>query len=614
MILEAPERLEHRRRCPASAIGFLVAAMAVVIAGAGFGGEHAGASPRIATGNIASYALQVGEEFSWMLPLENQVNYQVYDAMVEDAMWLPLYAAGRGSATGIDYGRSIGDKPVYTNNDTTVTVTMKQDFTWSDGTKVTSADVKFFFQLFSAGKHTLGEYIPGELPDDIRSVAYPGPYQFVLHLDHPYNPTWFTDNQLTWIIPLPAQAWDKTCTLCPSGRAATSPAGAKQVFTFLFKESKSLQTYATNPLWKTVDGPWLISSYDPATHDAEFVRNAAYSGPTKPRLSGYKLLSFTTPIAELDALHSGDVTFGYLPQSDLAQVSYFTAHGYRIKKWPFFYNMAIELGYTSRTYGPLVKQLYIRQALQHLVNEALYITRTLHGYGLPDYGPVADYPGSPYVARAIREDPYPFDPTTAAKLLAEHGWARGAAGIDVCRRPGTAPSDCGRGIQKGKKLSLVFMYETGTTAFFAQVSAFATAAKSAGVGITLDGQTLTTMYATAGVCPSSPPCKWGLAGYAGYLWPYSGNTILPTGKNEFGKGNFWAGGYTTAKAHALIDAADDHPGLKALYADEQYLSKQVASLWWPLEDEVVVVKDGLEGWQHLSPYGTIVPSHWYFSG
>lgn len=610
MILEALERRGRRWRGAAAGIGALVA----VMAGVGSGGGHAGASPRTVTSNTASYALQVGEHFSWMLPLENQVNYQVYDGMVEDGMWLPLYAAGRGSATGIDYSRSIGLKPVYSNGDKTVTVTMKQGFTWSDGTKVTSADVKFFFQLVAAGKLTLGEYIPGELPDDIRSISYPSPYQFVLHLDHAYSPTWFTDNQLTWIIPLPAQAWDKTCATCQIGAAATSPTGAKQVFTFLFKESKSLPTYATNPLWKTVDGPWVISSYDPATHEAAFVRNPAYSGPSKPRLAGYKILSFTTPTAEVDALRSGAVTFGYLPQSDLGQAPYFRGHGFQVKNWSFFYNMAIELGYTSKTFGPLVKQLYIRQALQHLVNEPLYIKRTMHGYGLPDYGPVADYPKSPYVAPAIRKDPYPYDPAAAAKLLAEHGWAKGSSGIEVCRRPGTAGNDCGNGIARGKKLSLVFMYETGTTTFFAQVSAFQTAARATGIGITLDGQALTTMYTIAGVCPSSPPCKWGLAGYAGYLWPYSENTILPTGKNEFGKGNFWAGGYTDGKAQALIDAADHRAGLNALYADEEYLSKQVASLWWPLEGEVVVVKDTLKGWEHLSPYGTIVPASWHFSG
>lgn len=584
-----------------------------VAGGAGLGGTCAGAAHRAGTGGTASYAFSVGSHFSWMLPLENQTAYAGPNLTVEDGMWLPLYSTSSGSGTGIDYGRSIGDPPSYSNHDTTVTITMKHTIRWSTGAAVTARDVKFFFELDSAGKHTLGDYIPGEMPDDITSIDYPNPYQVVLHLDRSYSPTWFTDNQLTWITPLPAQAWNKTCSACPVGSAATTPAGADSVFKFLMQQSESLRTYTTNPLWKTVDGPWVISSYNQVNFAASFAANESYTGPTKPKLAGYKLYSYTTPTAEINALRAGSVTFGYLPLSDLSQAPFFKSHGYTVKAWKLFYSEGIEFGYTSKTWGPLVKQLYLRQALQHLVNEHLYIKRTLGGYGIPDFGPVADYPNSPYVAPAIRTDPYPYDPAAAAALLGKHGWVRGAGGIDVCARPGAAPTDCGPGVGKGTKLDLRFMYSTGTTSFFAQVSAFATVAKSVGVGITLAGLSTTSMYTAAGVCPSAPPCKWGLAGYAGYLWPYTDNTILPTGKNEFGKGNFWAGGYTTPTAQSLIDAADHQAGRKALYADEEYLSKQVASLWWPLEDEIVVVKNSLGGWKHLSPYGTIDPSNWYFS-
>lgn len=573
---------------------------------------RAAATSKASTGGVASYALGTGEDFSWILPLENQANYEVWDGDVENGSWLPLYFAGKGSKTGIDYTLSIGKKPVYSDGDTTVTITLNTDFTWSDGQKVTATDVKFFFELDEAGKATLGDYLPGELPDDVTSVSYPGPYTVVLHLDHAYNPTWFTGNQLGWIYPLPAQSWDKTCATCPVGTAAATPSGASQVFKFLFAQSEALGTYATNPLWKTVDGPWVISSYDQTTYDASFVANTHYTGPTKPRLAGYKLYSFNTGTAELDALRSGTITFGWLPLSDFSEASYFTSHGFTVKPWKFFYNEVVELGYTSKTWGPIMKQLYVRQALQHLITEQLYISRTLHGYGLADYGVVADYPRSSYVSPTLRKDPYPYDPAAAKSLLAAHGWKAGPGGVDVCEHAGSGPHDCGAGIPKGKTLSFPFMYATGTTAFLAQVSAFQTAAKKVGVDITLDGQTEDTMFSIAGVCPSAPPCTWGLAGYSGYMWPYGQYHLLPTGDNQFGKGNFWAGGYTTAKAQRLIAAAEYKPGLKVLYADEDYLQKQEASLWWPVEDLVVVAKDKLKGWQQLSPYGTVVPQLWYF--
>ncbi len=618
-VLPATRGLRRGRAVVAGAALLLVGAVSVAAGAATAGASATGASATGAAsgsaGGVASYALPVGEDFSWILPLENQANYEDWDSNIEGGMWRPLYFAGNGSATGVNPSESIAEPPVYSNGDRTVTVTLKRSFVWSDGTPVTSADVKFYFELVDVGKTQLGNYIPGELPDDVASVSYPNAYSFVLHLDHAYNPVWFTGNQLTWIYPLPAQAWDLTCATCKVGDAAASPAGAKQVFDFLFKQSEDLSTYGSNPLWKIVDGPWTISSFDPTTYAASFTRNNRYSGPGKPKLAGYRVYSFASDTAELDAVRSGDISFGFLPFSDVSQAGYFTHNGFTTKAWPVFYNEVVELGYTSKTWGALAAQLYIRQALQHLIDEQLYIARTLHGYGLQDYGPIADYPGSSYVSPQLREDPYPYSPQAAVKVLRAHGWSRGSGGIDVCSRPGTGPNDCGAGIARGKQLGFSFMYSTGTPSFLTQVEAFQTAARSIGIAITLNGQTESTMFSIGGVCPSSPPCNWGLLAYSGFMWDYGQYQLVPVGGNEFGKGNFWAGGYYTPQAERLIVAAHEKPGLPPLYAVEDYLSTDLASLWWPLADyEIALVSNKLHGWQQLNPYANFHPSAWSLSG
>jgi len=564
------------------------------------------------SGGTASYALPIGEDFTWMFPIENQANYEDWDSNVEGGMWRPLYFAGNGSKTGIDYALSIGQRPVYSHGDTAVTVDLNKGYTWSDGTPVTTKDIQFFFQLLEAGKSKDGAYIPGELPDNVTSITYNGPYQFTLHLNHAYNPAWFTGNQLTWIYPLPAQAWDTTCATCAVGNDAATPAGAKAVFDYLYGQSEKLSTYATNPLWKVVDGPWVISAYNPTTYTSTFVANRHYTGPGKPHLAGYTIYSFPSDTAEVDALRSGQVTFGFLPFSDLGEASYFQHNGFTIAPWKVFYNETVELGYTSKTWGPLVKQLYIREALQHVVDEQLYLTRTLHGYGLPDYGVAPDYPGSPYVSPLLRHDPFPYSIADAKALLTRHGWAPGAGGIDVCERPGTAANECGAGIAKGRQLSFTFMYSTGTPSFLAQVEAFSSAAASAGIQVTLDGQTETTMFSIGGVCPSSPPCNWGLLAYSGFMWDFGQYELLPVGGNQFGIGNYWAGGYASQTAQRLIDQAHEKAGLQYLYADENYLTTDLASLWWPVADyEIVVAKNSLQGWQALSPYANYHPSAWY---
>ena len=581
-----------------------------------------------AAGGNASYSLLPGDNFTWIIPIESQQAYEPYQTNVEDEMYLPLLWFGTGSKTGINYKLSIAEPPVWSNGDKTVTIHMKHTFKWSTGSPVTAKDVEFCYELYQVGKSQIGNYLPGLFPDNVASVSYPGTYTVVIHLKKSFNPTWYTGNQLGWIYPLPVQAWDKTSASAKGSLANSSTAAkAKAVFTFVYTQAKDRHTYGTNPMWKAVDGPFVISSYDAVTHSATFARNTHYTGPTKAHLASYSIYSYTTATAELNALRSGKITFGYVPYSDLSQISYFKSHGYSIKAWPIFYNEVVELGYTSKTWGALAKQLYIRQALQHLITQKLYITRTLGGYGLQDYGPVANYPHSSYVSPAIRTDPYPYDPKTAAKLLTKHGWAKGAGGVVFCERPGSGARDCGKGIAKGRKLTFFTYYATGTTALFTQASAFKTVAKTAGIDIKLDGQTVTSIYSLAGLCVTpqqkvpktlaTGSCKWGISLDALWFWNYGQYQLVPAGTGQWGKGNFYGGGYYSAKAQKLIDAVETAPaksGFAPLYKDEAYLSKQVPSLWWPLQDwQIVAAKKNLSGWQHLNPYANYMPQTWYYT-
>lgn len=567
------------------------------------------------SGGTASYALAAGDDFSWMLPLENQANYEPWELNVEGDMWRPLYFAGGPGTTGIYNKFSLAYPPVYSNHNQTVTIKMKPSYKWSDGKSVTTADVRFFFELEVAGAK-LGKYapyVPGTMPDDVKSVTYQGPYQFTINFVRAYNPYWFTGNQLTWIYPLPQHAWDKTCASCPVGDKASTLSGAKAVYNYLYAQSSKLATYATNPLWKVVDGPWVISSYDPTTFHSVFTANGAYTGPDKPHLHQYQIYSFSSDTAELDALRSGLITYGYLPIDDAPSASRYEAMGFVLKPWNnAYYNEDIELGYTNPTYGPLVRQLYIRQALQHLVNEQLFINTSLHGFGVPDYGIAPVAPRSIYTSPALRTDPYPYSISAAESLLRAHGWVKNSSGVDVCQRAGTASNECGAGIAKGRALNLMFMYSTESPSFLAQVEAFDTAAKQAGVAVTLNGQTTTTMFSIAGVCPPGP-CKWGMAGYSGFMWDFGQYVVYPNGDQQFGKGNYWAGGYYSPAAQRLITAAEVTPGLNNLYQAEDYISKDVASLWWPLPDQyILLVKNKLQGWSPLDPYVDQLPSLWYY--
>ncbi len=611
-------RRAGRRRARRARIATLPAALlcvlSLVLAACGGAAPTAPSSgAKAITGGTASYAMPNGDDFSWMFPLENQANFEPYDMWVENEMWRPLYYPGGPGRTGIDYGISLAGTPVYNSSGTAVTVTMRRGYRWSDGTPVTVSDVRFFFQLEAAGVK-LGKYapyVPGEMPNDISSVTYSGSYTFTIHMKRPYNPVWFTGNQLTWIYALPAQAWDRTCATCKAGNAAATPSGAEAVYNFLYGQSSKLSTYATNPIWKVVDGPWVIKSYNPTTYHTVLSANPAYSGPGKPHLRSLGIYSFSSNTAELDALRSGIITYGWLPLSAFASRRTYESMGYTFKPWYAFYNDATEFGYTSKQWGPLVRQLYIRQALQHLVDQPLYMKTALHGFAVPDYGLAPDV-SSPYTAPALRHDPYPYSVSAARALLAAHGWVKGPSGVDVCQRPGTAVNECGAGIAGGRALSILYVYETGSPSWLAIVEAFTTAAKSAGFGITLDGQTTSTMYSDIATCPPGP-CNYGMAGWYPFFWDYGQNAVVPSGGQQLGKGNYWGGGYDSTTANNLIFDSHTRLGFAPLYADEKYISQQVALLWFPLPAQaLLLVKNNLAGWNPLNPYVLPMPSRWYY--
>ena len=160
-------------------------------------------------GGTATFALAIGQDFSWIFPIENEANYEPWDLNVEESLYRPLYFAGDGTSPTIDYPQSLAYPPVGSDNNQTVTIHLRH-YLWSDGQPVTSRDVEFYLNLIRAGKSQFAWYVPGELPDNIRSASYPSPTEVVLHLNRSYSQQWFDDNQLTWIFPLPQQEWDRT--------------------------------------------------------------------------------------------------------------------------------------------------------------------------------------------------------------------------------------------------------------------------------------------------------------------------------------------------------------------------------------------------------------------
>ena len=184
-------------------------------------------------------------------------------------------------------------------------------------------------------------------------------------------------------------------------------------------------------------------------------------------------MPFTTDTAEYDVLRSPNagtkIDVGYLPQQDAPAKPAGADGGH--EPVPKGYTLVPldrlghqllrgELPVHRAGQRPIIKQLYFRQALEYLMNQAAVISGPLRGYGALTVGPVGDTPVTAFLSpKGKAGDPFPYNPAKARSLLASHGWKVVPDGVSTC----ADPAKCGPGIKKGTGLSFNLPYATGTS-------------------------------------------------------------------------------------------------------------------------------------------------------
>ena len=247
-------------------------------------------------GGTATVALTPGEQFNYIFPLlddEDAIGANIeYSAYL---MWRPLYWFGGPDSVGLNEKYSLADPATVTSagGKTTATIQLKP-YRWSDGQPVTSRDVQFWFNLLKADKANWWGYVSGEIPRQRLRVQDPQPEPSSRSPSPArYSSAWLY-NELGQLIPLPQHAWDKESASGPVGNYDLTAAGAQAVYSFLAAQNKDLSTYATNPLWQVIDGPFRLTSYAASTGDATYVRNSHYSGPATGSIHALRVLSYTS--------------------------------------------------------------------------------------------------------------------------------------------------------------------------------------------------------------------------------------------------------------------------------------------------------------------------------
>lgn len=583
------------------------AALAAVATACGAAAVHPAS---IRQGGTATFAEQGDAIPSYIFPLYSSANW-VYasTAQFQPLMYRPLYWFGQSGRPVVDYGLSLANPPKFSSGDSVVTITLKH-YLWSDGQPVTTRDVAFWINLLRAEKRNYGPYVPGGFPDNVVAVTYSSPSTFTLHLNGSYNPTWYLDNQLSLITPIPQHSWDRTSAAGSPGNYDQTAAGARAVYTFLNRQAATPSSFATNPLWRVVDGPWHLTQYT-VQGLAAFTPNRRYSGPNPPHLARFIEEPYSSSASEFNALRSGALDYGYLPRADTNQLPYLEHHGYRFEPWVSWLTNLLEINFTNPTVGPIFHQLYIRQAMQSLINQPQYIRSIFKGYAYPTYGPVPLEPANPYVSPAERHNPYPFDPAAAARTLEAHGWHVNPGGVSDC----IDPSRCGPGIHRGEGLLFNLLYVGGqqSATTIPMMEAIQSSFDRLGIKLSLSDQPVGDYFGTVFPCSAGHACKWALGYdvdgiiYSPFYYP-SGEVGYATGAG----GNL--GGYSNPVNDANIRASHRSAAPSSLFQYQNYLARQLPVLWLPSpEYQLSLVRDALHGTTPQNPGLQLTPENWYYS-
>jgi peptide/nickel transport system substrate-binding protein len=606
------------------------AGIAAFVAACGPGSANGGAAAGSGGTTTATYAMQPGATATYIFPFISAANAPQDTVFnVDDFQYMlyrPLYWFGTGIQPTMNTQLSLASPPVYQGNQ--VTITLKPTYKWSDGEPVDAEDVVFFMNMMIAENQLKNPFIantPTGIPNDISNVRAASQYVVTMDITSPqFSETWFTDNELSQITPMPA-AWDIT------GPGKTSDcvsviSDCNAVYNYLASQATNVTTYGTSPIWSVVDGPWKVQSLD-TQGNLKLLYNDKYSGPVAAHhITEFVEVPFTDESAEYNVLQdpvgTQPIDVGYLPTVDApvppagsnVGANPGTLSGYKLSvlyPWGldyFPYNFNNNTGQ-----GAIFDQLYFRTAFQDLVDQEGVISGPMHGYGKPDVGPVSTYPVTSFLSPKLAHgDPWTLNIPAAKAALLAHGWKQLGPGQPLtCVNAGSLPTQCGSGVPSGIQLKFTLMYATGIDYMESAARELASNALLADIQLTLDPESFSSVLNTAFASP--PNTAWQLAEWGGFTFSPD---YLPTGDTLFQGGSpNNAGGYNNptnnADIVATLQARTPSEFTRAMYAWENYLSGQLPVVYTPNAPTLIETIKNL----NIGPQNsalTITPEMWFY--
>jgi peptide/nickel transport system substrate-binding protein len=460
----------------------------------------------------------------------------------------------------IDWPRSLARAISSPDGGRTYDVTLRP-WHWSDGVPVTSGDVAYTLNLIRQLGETWPGFGGGGMPGIIQSLTVLDSSHFTVVLTHRANTEWFIYNGLSQLVPLPAHAWRR------------------------YSINQLQQLQSSPGFFKIVDGPLKISSLV-VGQDAVFIPNPKYDGP-KMHFTRLVFRFLENDGVGLQDVESGDLDMANLPFSLWGAAAHLPGI-YKVVMAPQENWYFISINFNNPAVA-FFRDVRVRQAMADAINQRQLSMLVYHGQGIEVYGPVPPVPPD-FLSPAMKAGHYPvgYDVAKARALLMAAGFRPGPDGIMM---------------KHGQRLAFDFLIQSGDTASELATNLLAAEFKQVGIEIKVHEMEFNQLVARI----DGPSAGWESAYIYMNLSPY------PSGEGLFRTGAFQNNGqYSDRAMDALIDASVNQPGLRGLYAYEDYASAQQPVVFVGGQKITVLVRDRIHGVKEfLDPVGQYAPEQLY---
>lgn len=286
----------------------------------------------------------------------------------------------------------------------TITINLRDDIVWSDGTPITSADFIFTYDMTMNPANTVNTTYPYNL---ITDISAPDDRTVVTTFAEPFVP--WVANLWTYVLP-------------------------KHVLEPVFEAEGSLDTAAWNLAPIPSAGPYVFAEWESGSY-ARFVRNDNYYG-TPAKIDEIFFRFVPDDASQVAALRTGTGDLGtFISQADIPTLE---AAGVEV--------FAVVSGYDEGWYiyfgeeaHPALADKRVRQAIAQCFDRFAINRDLLLGLTEPA---VTFWDNTPYANPNL--EPWPYDPAAANALLDAAGWVdsngngtRDKDGVELVLRHGS---------------------------------------------------------------------------------------------------------------------------------------------------------------------------------